>query len=187
MNSDVKKWLEQDGVKFLKEIGLKRDQTILDFGSGEGHYTIPAAKVVGREGKVYALDKDSSALNKLKKRIGQHNIKNVELINENLKIPLIDASIDIVLCYDVIHYGNEKERKAIYNEVYRVLNKDGLFSVYPKHHKKDSPLMELADIDLEKVVEEIEKAGFVLKDKFLKSLLHDEYYNKGYVLNFRRC
>ena len=187
MNTDIRRWIEEDGVKFLKEIGVKKDQIVLDFGSGEGHYAIPAAKVVGGRGKVYALDKDSSALNKLKKTIGQHNIKNVELINESAKIPLKDGSIDIVLCYDVIHYGDEKERKAIYNEVYRVLNKDGLFSVYPKHHKKDSPLMELAGIVLERVIEEIEKTGFVLKDKFLKRLLHDEYYNKGYILNFRRC
>jgi len=187
MKNDVKKWLEQDGIEFLKEIGVKKNKSLLDFGSGEGHYTIPAAKVVGRKGKVYALDKDSAALNKLKKIIEQYNIKNIETLKENSKIPLRNNSIDIVLCYDIIHYGDEKERIAIYNEVYRVLNKEGLFSVYPKHHKKDSPLMKLADIDLKGVIVEIEKVGFVLEHKFLKTLLHDEYYNEGYILNFRRC
>ena len=186
MKNDVKKWIDEDGEKFLKEVGVKRGKILLDFGSGEGHYAIPASKAVGGNGKVYALDKDNATLDKLKKMAEQYNIKNLELIKESAKIPLKDSSIDVVLCYDVIHYGGEKERKAIYNEAYRVLNKDGLFSVYPKHHKKDYPLMELASIDLERVISEIEKAGFILEHKFLKTLLHDEYYNEGYILNFRR-
>ena len=174
MKDDLKKWLEQNGIEFLKEIGVKKDQTVLDFGSGEGHYMIPAAKVVGRRGKVYALDKDSVVLNKLKKTIEQHSIKNIELIKESAKIPLKDGSIDVVLCYDVIHYGDQKERIAIYNEVHRVLNKDGLFSVYPKHHKDDYPLDKLADVELEDIIKEIEESGFTLEHKFLRTLLHDE-------------
>lgn len=46
--------------------------------------------------------------------------------------------------------------------------------------------MELADVDLESVVQEIEKVGFILKSKLLKTLLHNEYYNEGYILNFRK-
>jgi len=187
MKDNVKEWIEGEGEKFLKEIGVKKDQTVLDFGCGVGHYTIPASKIVGKDGRVYALDKDSNALNKLKNTTEQCNIKNVELIKESSEIPLKEDSVDIVLCYDVIHYGDKKERITIYNEIHRVLSKDGLFSVYPKHHKEDYPLMELADIDLERIIDEIKKAGFILEHKFLKTLLHDEYYNKGYILNFRRC
>lgn len=186
MNAEIRKWLEEDGQKFLQEIGIKKSHIVLDFGCGEGHYTIPISKVVGRNGKVYALDKDIDTLNKLEEVIKQDNIRNIELINENLKVPLKDSSIDVALCYDVIHYGTRKERKIIYNEVYRILKKDGLFSVYPKHHKKDYPLRELANVQLEEVIEEIEETGFILEHKFLKRLVHDEYYNKGYVLNFIR-
>ena len=126
-------------------------------------------------------------MNNLKKLIQQYNIKNVHLLNENSKIPLGNNSIDVVLCYDVIHYGNRKERIAIYNEVNRVLDEQGLFSVYPKHNREDYPLMELADIDLKSVIKEIEKSRFIIEQKLLKTLLHDDYYNEGYVLNFRKC
>jgi len=187
MNDDVGKWTEEDGVAFLREIGLKKGQTVLDFGCGEGHYTIPAATVVERDGKVYALDKDRDALDRLEKAIEQNKIKNIELIENSSGIPLRDDSVDVVLCYDVIHYANRKERKAIYDEIYRVLKKQGFFSVYPKHHREDYPLMELANISMESIMNEIEKTGFVLKHKFLKTLLHDKYYNEGYILNFRRC
>ena len=187
MEDNVKKWVEQDGEKFLEEVGIKKGQTVLDFGSSEGHYTIPVSKVIGANAKVYALDKDKGVLDKLKKITEKNNIKNIELIKEDSKIPLENNSLDAVLCYDVIHYENKKKRIAIYNEIHRVLKKEGLFSVYPKHHKKDYPLMELADINLESVVQEIERFGFVLESKFLKTLLHDEYYNEGCILNFRRC
>ena len=30
--NNIKKWIEQDGEKFLKEIGIKKGQTVLDFG-----------------------------------------------------------------------------------------------------------------------------------------------------------
>ncbi|MBN2119806.1 MAG: class I SAM-dependent methyltransferase [Candidatus Omnitrophica bacterium] len=187
MKEDVKEWIELDGVKFLQEIGLKKGQVVLDFGSGKGHYTIPASKAVGRDGKVYALDNDRGVLDKLKRLIQQEKIKNIEVISESSKVPLDDESVDVVLCYDVIHYGNRKERKAVYSEVYRALKREGLFSVYPKHYKKDHPLMELANIDLDRIIEEVEETGFILQHKFSKRLLHDEYYNEGHILNFRKC
>lgn len=186
MRENVKKWIEKDGQKFLTEIGIKKEQTVLDFGCGEGHYTIPASKLVGNNGKIYALDKDRNALDKLKKTAEKSSIKNIELIKGETKIPLENNSLDVVLCYDVIHYQNKKKRIAVYSEIHRVLKKEGLFFVYPKHHKEDYPLMELADVDLESVVQEIEKVGFILKNKLLKTLLHNEYYNEGYILNFRK-
>jgi len=186
MNAEIKKWIGKDGERFIKDIGIKRGHIVLDFGCGEGHYTIPVARVVGEKGRVYALDKDRQALDKLRQLTKEKDINNIEFINKNSKAPLENNSVDVVLCYDVIHYGNRKERRIIYNEAYRVLKEKGLFSVYPKHHKEDYPLMELADVNLESVVAGIEKAGFILERKFLKTLLHDEYYNNGYVLNFRR-
>ena len=183
-NADVKKWLKKDGEKFLKNIGIKEGQIILDFGCGEGHYTIPIAKAVGEKGKVYAFDKDKEALNKLNRMINGTNIKNIEVINANSKVPLQDNSIDVVLCYDIIHYL--KDRSVIYNEVYRVLREKGFFSVYPKHHKKDYPLQELADTELNDIISEIKRSGFILEHKFFKRLFHDDYYNKGYILNFRK-
>ncbi|MEA3328931.1 MAG: class I SAM-dependent methyltransferase [Candidatus Omnitrophota bacterium] len=186
MKKDLKKWIERDGIKFLKEIGVKKDQNLLDFGCGEGHYAIPASKIAGKNGRVYALDKDKSILDKLKELFKRNNIENISLINGNSKIPLEGKLVDVVLCYDVVHYINKKERGAVYKEVHEVLKEEGLFSVYPKHHKKDLPSNELADLDLEDIIKEIEGSGFALKHKFFKTLLHDEYYNEGWILNFRK-
>ena len=184
MSIEVKNWIDKGGIEFLRKIGIERNDVVLDFGCGEGHYTIPLAKVVGESGKVYALDKDRYALGKLRETAERESLNNIEIIPAETRIPLKDNSVNVVLCYDVIHY--EKNRERIYKEVYRVLHKDGLFSVYPKHYKDDYPLMELASLSLEDIIEEIEVVGFTLKKRMFLNCLHDDYMKECQILNFRK-
>jgi precorrin-6B methylase 2 len=82
VKTDVEMWIEKDGEDFLETIGIKEGQIVLDFGCGEGHYAIPAAKLVGEKGKVYAMDKDKQALDRLTQIIEKNNMKNVEVIKK---------------------------------------------------------------------------------------------------------
>jgi ubiquinone/menaquinone biosynthesis C-methylase UbiE len=184
MKNDIKKWITKDGEQFLKKIGIKEGQVVLDFGCGEGHYTIPAAKIVGEKGKVYALDKDILKLSRLNDLASLWVLGNTETLNQDSAIPIQDHLIDIILCYDVIHYQDRMKRTALYNEIHRVLKNDGVLSVYPKHYKQDYPLDSLADMEIEDIVREIERSSFKLKENFFEVLLHDDYYNKGIILNF---
>jgi len=90
MRSDVEKWLREEGEKVFKDIGIKKGSIILDFGCGSGNYTIPAAKTVGKKGKIYALDKDRTDLSKLMQKAKLFGLENVEIIKTSggLKIPL---------------------------------------------------------------------------------------------------
>jgi len=184
MKKEAELWIQEDGIKFLQSIGIQKGDVVLDFGCGEGRYALPAAKAVGKMGRIYAVDKDKKALNQLVRFTKKNTIKNIEAINGESKTLLESNSVDFVLCYDVIHYI--KNRTAIYNEFHRVLQPKGTLSLYPKHHKNDYPLMELANMKLENIIDEVEKAGFSLLNKFFKRLLHDDYYNDGCILNFRR-
>ncbi len=185
MNDDVKKWIEKDGEKFLRSIGIRKSERVLDFGCGEGHYTIPAANIVGINGRVYALDKDKEPLDRLQRLIKNYEIKNIEILKNESKTFLQKNSLDFVLCYDAIHYL--KHRKIIYNEIHRVLKPTGIFSLYPKHHKYDHPLMELARVELKEIIKEIEEVGFSLINKARRKLIHNDSYNYGYIFNFRKC
>jgi ubiquinone/menaquinone biosynthesis C-methylase UbiE len=185
-NKIVSKWVNDAGQKFLASIGIEPHNVILDFGCGRGHYTLPAAKLVSDEGIVYAIDKNTGALSQLKRSMETVGAKNIILINGQLQIPLRDHSIDVVLCYDVIHFMNIDERKSFYEDIKRVLKNNGIFSVYPKHHKNDYPLMKLANVELDDVIREINESGLLLHRKFMGELLHDDYVDSGYVLNFKR-
>lgn len=189
METTVKRWLEQGGQKFLRAIGIKPGQSIMDFGCGAGHYTIPAAKMVGKEGTVYAIDKDRSALDQVMRRAKSENLSNIVPLNTSgtAKIDLDDETIDVVLLYDVLHYRDTDERKELYNEIHRILRPDALLSVYPKHHKLDWPLWNLAEKTIDEIINEIEEAHFYLCDKKVRKLLiHDDEYTHGQILNFRK-
>jgi ubiquinone/menaquinone biosynthesis C-methylase UbiE len=189
MEADVKEWLKENGRLFLEDIGIREGQAILDYGCNVGHYTIPAARVAGKEGKVYALDKDMGPLNELTRMARTEGLRNVVLIHgqtAELKIRLKDESVDVVLLYDVLHYMDAAERKKIYDESHRILKIDGLLSVYPKHYKLDEPLWNLSDVELEYVIKEIESAKFHFERQLYKQLIHDNNYNAGYILNFTK-
>ena len=73
--------LEPGVLQLLKDVGIKAGQIVLDFGCGSGTYTVPAARIVGDKGKVYALDKDSEVLNKLMQRaqsVGLNNVRRID-------------------------------------------------------------------------------------------------------------
>ena len=133
-------WLRAHIKKVLKEIGVEENQTVLDFGCGPGAYAIPAAKLVGKNGKVYALDKNEEALEELKKE----RIENVEtILSSDLKTGLEDESVDVVLLYDAIHLI--ENWATLFAEIRRTLKSDGLVSIYPMHIETDELLRQMRE------------------------------------------
>ena len=181
-------WEREDGTKYLKKIGLRSGQKILDFGCRVGHYTIPAAKAVGKEGLVYAVDKEPEALNELNRKVTSHKLTNVRIIKTSgqMKLPLDNGIIDVVLFYDVLHYFETDERIKLYNEAFRLLKQSGLLSVYPKHTVEDNPLMELQHLKSSDVRREILSSGFQFQRQYCGIISHDDGLNEGCVLNFRK-
>jgi ubiquinone/menaquinone biosynthesis C-methylase UbiE len=188
ITKEMEKWEKQEGVIFLRKIGLQLNQRVLDFGCRVGHYTIPAAKVVGNKGIVYAVDKEQQALNELRQKAARLKLKNIRTINtpSRIQIDLKNDSIDVVLFYDVLHYHKKKEREKLYVEAYRVLKQDGLFSVYPKHTLKDDPIREFRRLRVNDVKQEIEASNFVFVKKYCGLISHDDGLNQGCILNFRK-
>lgn len=158
MNSaEFKNRMDEKASQFLSEIGAQAEQKILDFGCGSGTYTIPAAKIVGGEGKVYSIDKENAKIKEIAKkakRLGLENIESIKL-SEGEKIPLKRETINLFLLIDVLH--EVKEKIHIFKEINRLLKEDGLACVYPMHMKNKEviSLGEKADIALhEKRLEE---------------------------------
>ena len=184
----MERWEKEDGVKFLKEIGLRSGQRVLDFGCRVGHYAIPAAAVVGGEGMVFAVDKDQHPLNELEQKARANTFNNVNIIRTSGETTLDfeGESIEVVLFYDVLHYLETSDRKKLYREAQRVLKQDGLLSVYPKHTLEDEPIQEFSSLSLSDVQKEIEDLNFIFEHKFCGMISHDDSLNNGCVLNFRK-
>jgi len=171
--------LEPDIIGILKRIGIKTGLSVLDFGCGSGTYTIPAGKIVGKQGRVYALDKDYIALDNLMKKAelaGLRNIKKMATSGE-LEIELPDESVDVSLIFDVFHryyFPQIEDRKRLLDEIYRITKINGFVSVWPKHMESEAG-------------DEIENANFYMEREYFGALIHDnKNIEKGKVINFRK-
>ena len=49
----------------------------MDIGCGYGFFTIPAAQILDKQGKVYAVDVNSSAVEKLKRKASEEELENI--------------------------------------------------------------------------------------------------------------
>ncbi len=188
MAEDVETWETVKGIKFLRRIGLQPKQAVLDFGCRIGHYTIPAAKIVGNSGIVYAIDTEEHALKELHQKANAHKLTNIKIIKTSgrMRLPLESGTVDVVLFYDVLHYLGKSDRKKLYQEAFRLLKQDGLLSVYPKHTLEDNPIQEFRRLSLSDVKEEIEDSKFIFEHEFCGLISHDDGLNQGCVLNFRK-
>jgi len=93
-----KKWHEPETT--LKEIGLRADMVFMDVGCGDGFFTIPAARLVGEKGKVYAVDADASAINRLKHKAVEKGLRNL-----NATVGAAEETVFCNECADIVFYS----------------------------------------------------------------------------------
>jgi len=92
--------------------------TVVDIGPGPGLFTREYAKIVGKDGKVYAIEKSLQAIEFLKKELD--GIANVEILNADAEQGISGAQKpDIVLVSDVLHHTDFPERilRGVYEKV----------------------------------------------------------------------
>src|SRR6266403_804284 len=68
---------EQPG-KLLPALKFKEGDVVADIGAGSGYLTFRMAKLVGKTGKVYAVDIQPEMLDLIRKRMKDRNVTNVE-------------------------------------------------------------------------------------------------------------
>jgi ubiquinone/menaquinone biosynthesis C-methylase UbiE len=124
--------------KSLKEVGFKPGFQVLDYGCGPGGYIAPLTDLVGKSGKIYALDTSHHAIKSVKKMIIAKHLTNIETIHSDCKTGLADSSLDVILLYDIFHAL--KHPHDVLKELHRVLKAHGILSV-SDHHLEESTLI----------------------------------------------
>jgi ubiquinone/menaquinone biosynthesis C-methylase UbiE len=88
----------------ISELDLKPGMAVADIGAGTGYHSSRMAHVVGKSGKVFAVDIQREMLALLDKSMKSQNISNVMPVLGSEKDPkLPPASLDLIIMVDVYH------------------------------------------------------------------------------------
>jgi ubiquinone/menaquinone biosynthesis C-methylase UbiE len=119
--------LFKDPRRQLGEAGLEPGQKVLEVGCGPGFFTIPAARIVGDKGVVYALDVNPLAVERVRKKIEREGIKNVRpLCRNGSDTGLPAGSVDLAFIFGTLHFYGGLE--GVITEMGRILKPGGTLS-----------------------------------------------------------
>jgi len=107
---------------------LQEGETVLDLGSGAGADVLISATRVGASGKAIGLDMTDEMLALARTNAVEAGIENVEFVKGYLeRIPLPDASVDVVISNCVINLAADKP--TVIREAERVLRPGGRLAI----------------------------------------------------------
>jgi ubiquinone/menaquinone biosynthesis C-methylase UbiE len=104
---------------------------VFDAGCGTGTNILLLHSIVRL---LIGLDYSASALARCRRRIAEHEITNVEVMQGDVTaLPLPNDSADKVLCMSVLQYLNDQEARTAFAEFARILKDRGLVILHVKN------------------------------------------------------
>jgi ubiquinone/menaquinone biosynthesis C-methylase UbiE len=101
---------------------------VLEVGCGPGFFTVPAARIVGEEGSVLALDVNPLAVEKVRQKLREQGVTNVKTLLANVsEANLPDQSFDLIFAFGLARPIGSMER--IWAALDRLLKPAGILSV----------------------------------------------------------
>ncbi len=162
MEGRLRHWLYPP-LKTLQDSGLQPGQTVLEVGCGTGFFTLPAAKLIGDQGRLIAIDLNSGFIKRVSKKVEAAHLKNVLVLKRNaLDTGLDTASIDIVLLFGVLPFPLLPLDQLL-PEMHRVLKPEGKLSVW------------------------LWPIPFLVPKSILRTSLFSFINKRNRVYNYRRC
>jgi len=116
-----------DTQRIISEMKLVNGMHVGDFGAGSGFFTVDAARQVGEEGRVYAVDVQAGPLESVQGRAESLGLENIEIVRADLEVPggtnIPADALDVVVLANVLFQSQKKE--AIIKEAQRTLKVGG--------------------------------------------------------------
>ena len=154
----------------LDRVGIRPGERVLELGPGPGAFTVDAARRVGPEGRLIAVDIQPEMIAQVEKQVQEAGLTNVEThIADACRLPLDDESVDRAFLITVLPEIPDQARAL--TELQRVLKPGGLLSITEEFLDPDYPMPRTTR-------RWAEAAGFELQARHGKGLT--------YTLNFRR-
>jgi len=111
--------------RFAQELGLRRNQRVLEFGSGSGAVSRHLAPLLSRGGQLVCVDTSRGLMEIARRRLA--SFSNVELLEGVLRRKRIKSrTFDAIVVHFVLHDIPAPERKPLAREWARLLKPRGL-------------------------------------------------------------
>ena len=166
------KWLvrktredEENGVLLRKWLDVQPGDRVCDLGCGNGYHTLPLARTVGAEGRVFAVDLQPEMLDFLRMRAKEEELENMTLVEATISDPKLPAtSCDLVLMVDVYHELSHPV--TVMRRVRESLRPGGrVVLVEFRAEDRKIPIKPLHKMTKAQVVREMASHGFVLESE----------------------
>lgn len=121
--------------KRVEKFGLKPGMTVVDYGCGPGRYTTRFAQLVGRHGKVFAVDIHELAVEAVKKKIDKYGLTNIEaVLASGYDSTLPDTIADVVCALDM--FFMVKKPVEFLAELKRITKNSGCLVIDDGHQRR---------------------------------------------------
>jgi len=117
--------------KTLEGAGIASGQRVLEVGCGTGFFTVPAARLLGAQGSLVAMDRLPVSVEAVAAKVRAAGLANVEVVEGNALDTRLDAeSMDVVLIFGVIP-APMLPMDVLLAEMHRILRPAGTMAVWP--------------------------------------------------------
>lgn len=165
-----------DAGNILKNmLGLSVGDMVGDLGAGGGLFTVQAARLVGDQGQVYAVDILKTALSDIDSRARMSGLHNIKTVWSNLEVvgacKINPASLDYVLLVNVLFQS--KKHLEIISEAARLIKSGGKMLIIDWDETKSAfaPNNELR-VSPDRLIALSQGLGFSLDQQFKAGQYH---------------
>ena len=135
--------------KRLDQFAIHQGSVIVDFGCGPGSYIEYASQLVGKDGKVYAVDVHPLAIQAVHERAKRKDLNNVvPVLATGYPVDIANNAVDVIYALDMFHHIEDAQ--GFLKELHRLLKPSGTLFIESGHQRID------------RARQKIEKSGYWL-------------------------
>ena len=158
--STRRKWYNPESI--LEDVGLKANMVFMDIGCGDGFFSLLASEIVGSAGRIYALDIDASAIERLKHQAADLGLTNIKAtVGSAEETVFCNRCADVIFFSMVLHDFSNPERVLLNSK--KMLKHTGVLVNldWKKQRTRFGPPLHIRFSE-NKVAELLKQAGFTI-------------------------
>lgn len=168
--------IKTENNRVLDTLGIKRGDTVIDFGSGTGTFAVEAAR---REARVYAVDVSQAMLARAKAKADQEGVSGIEFHHAGfLTYEHPEGSVDAIVTTFAFHHLPDFWKGIALKRIHRMLKPGGQFYMHDVIIEEPSALENISLF-----IDKQEKAGGDFLREDAEGHFRDEFSTYDWVMD----